>query len=212
MDMIRGTLALVVAGAILASACASLAPKAPSSGLIDYKGRAEGASPPAWAGQEARELESLAEFKGMAVFKFEESGKDLAALRRWTAMFSAPSELSSRISIRVRESFDGAQEGDRDSLKTYFSLVLDTISESSFSGYQKYDEWWALRRYGAEGGHKAGSQEYTYYSLYVIPKGTLRKYMAEARDRAALAAKLGPEARAGLERSDRALAESFGGL
>jgi hypothetical protein len=178
---------------------------------LDYKGKAEGAPPPAWASLDPHELEATPEFRGLAVFKFEESGKDLESLRRWTAMFSAPSELSSRISTRVKESFDGLERGDKDKLTTYFREVVESISETEFSGYQKYDEWWALKLFGQAAGPKAGTKEYTYSSLYVLPKSALKKYIAAAEDKAALTAKLPADAAKNLERSERALSESFGG-
>lgn len=205
---------LAVGASFLAASCAGGPSQAGSSSyytLVDYKGRAEGAVPPSWASQEPRELEASAEFRGLAVFKFEESGKDLESLRRWTAMFSAPSELSARISIRVKESFDAVEQGDKDKLSVYFREVVESISETEFSGYQKYDEWWALRRYGSAAGPKAGTKEYTYYSLYVLPKSALKKYIVAAQDRAAQSAKLPADTAKSRERSERALSESFGG-
>ncbi len=198
---------LAAALAIVAASCAgvpaSAGPSSPNA-LLDYKGKAEGVAPPAWASLEVRELEALPEFDGLAVFRFEESGKSLESLRRWTAMFSAPSELSSRISTRVKASFDALEQGDKDRLTDYFRLVVESVSETEFSGFLKYDEWWALRRYGPK--------EYSYYSLYVLPKRALRAYMAAAQAEAAQKARLPADAAGSLERSQRALSDGFGGL
>jgi hypothetical protein len=218
MDLNRRFSALMasvaVVAALLAASCAGGPAQAGSSSyykLVDYKGKAEGAAPPAWASLDSHELEATPEFRGLAVFKFEESGKDLESLRRWTAMFSAPSELSSRISNRVKETFEGLEQGDKDRLSTYFREVVESISETEFSGYQKYDEWWALKLFGQAAGPKAGTKEYTYSSLYVLPKSALKKYIAAAEDKAAQTAKLPADAAKNLERSERALSEGFGG-
>ena len=207
--------AVAAALAIVAASCAgapvSAGPSAPYV-LVDYKGKAEGAAAPAWASLETRELEVMPEFDGLAVFRFEESGTSLESLRQWTAMFSAPSELASRISIRVKASFDALEQGDKDQLKDYFRLVVESVSETEFSGFLKYDEWWALRKYGLAAGAKAGTKEYSYYSLYVIPKRALKDYMAAAQAKAAQKARLPADVAGSLERSQRALSDGFGCL
>ncbi len=208
-------LAALGAAAILMTSCAGVPPRTGAFShytLLDHKGKAEGAPPPAWVSMEIRELEASAEFRGLALFRFEESGKNLESLRRWTAAFSAPSELSSRISTLTKASFDALGQGDRDRLYDYCRLVVESVSETEFIGFIKYDEWWALLRYGRAAGPKAGTKEYLYYSLYVLPKSVLKDYMAAAQAKAALATRLPADAAESLERSRLALSDGFGGL
>jgi hypothetical protein len=213
-------MAAVAAAMVQLASCAGAAPEASASkaaggsayyAFVDYKGKAEGVPPPAWAAADARELEATPEFRGLAVFKFEESGKSLEGLRRWAQTFSAPSEISSRISSRVKASFEGMDQGDKEKLMTYMKLVSESITETSFSGFRKYDEWWALKRYGKAAGDKAGTKEYAYYSLFVVPKADLKRFIAAAAEEAGRSAALPRESAEILARSEKALSDGFGG-
>ena len=89
---------------------------------------------------------------------------------------------------------------------------MESVSETEFSSFLKYDEWWALRKYGPTAGAKAGKMEYRYYSLYVLPKRALKDYLAAAQAKAAPKTRLPADAAGSLERSQRALSDGFGGL
>lgn len=177
----------VVLTALIILSCTS-APYKPRdsyyASIIDYMGKELGAPVPTWITKESRDLEKERDFEGMVVFKFEETGKSLDGLRRWAVMFSAPSELAARISTRVEETFVAAQQDNPEHPQIRFERIVSAISKAEISGYRKYDEWWVLRQYGKAAGEKAGSREYTYYVLYIIPRSVLEKYLATAAAKA----------------------------
>ncbi len=177
------TLALIAA--IVIAGCASAPETQPaefeqaSFRIIEHKNSTLGGDVPDWTSQDVGELEQDERFEGKYVFRFEETGEDLAGVKTIADNMSAPSEVARLISTRVEQVFAGAQVGDQDMVETYFENVVKTVSETEINGLRKYGDFWVLKQYVNEDG-SAGEKEYAYYTLYTIDESIV----AELVDRA----------------------------
>lgn len=177
------TLALIAA--IVIAGCASAPETQPaefeqaSFRIIEHKNSTLGGDVPDWTSRDVGELEQDERFEGKYVFRFEETGEDLAGVKTIADNMSAPSEVARLISTRVEQVFAGAQVGDQDMVETYFENVVKTVSETEINGLRKYGDFWVLKQYVNEDG-SAGEKEYAYYTLYTIDESIV----AELVDRA----------------------------
>ena len=177
------TLALIAS--IVIAGCASAPETQPaefeqaSFRIIEHKNSTLGGDVPDWTSRDVGELEQDERFDGKYVFRFEETGEDLAGVKTIADNMSAPSEVARLISTRVEQVFAGAQVGDQDMVETYFENVVKTVSETEINGLRKYGDFWVLKQYVSDDG-SAGEKEYAYYTLYTIDE----TIVAELVDRA----------------------------
>ena len=178
-------IALALIAAIVIAGCASSPETQPaefeqaSFRIIEHKNSTLGGDVPDWTSQDVGELEQDERFEGKYVFRFEETGEDLAGVKTIADNMSAPSEVARLISTQVEQVFAGAQVGDQDMVETYFENVVKTVSETEINGLRKYGDFWVLKQYVNEDG-SAGEKEYAYYTLYTIDESIV----AELVDRA----------------------------
>jgi hypothetical protein len=177
--------------------------------IIDHKGMALGKAVPDWILDEAADLEKSGAYKGNYLFKFEESGKNLDAVKSWAQNFSAPSEIAKIVTTRVQQKFAGAQAGDKDKLGIYFENVVKVLSQADYTGAKKIEDWWILKQYNKDAGTKAGQQEYTYYMLYGIPKDTLDQLIQDQLEKVKNDFKPTNEEATAMDRVKQAFVEGF---
>ncbi len=179
--------AVVVAAVIVAAGCASTpehprAEFAPASfRIIEHKNSTLGGDVPNWASMDEGALEADDRFDGKYVFRFEETGRNLAGVRAVADNMSAPSEVARMVSTRVRQVFAGAQVGDQDFVETYFENVVKTVSETQISGLRKYGDFWVLKEYINDDG-RAGQREYAYYTVYTVDRDIVHELVRRAID------------------------------
>lgn len=179
--------AMAVIAALAVSGCAS-GPETPraefapaSFRIVEHKNSALGGDVPDWTSMDVGTLEQDDRFDGRYVFRFEETGKNLAGVRTVADTMSAPSEVARLVSTRVRQVFAGAQVGDQDFVETYFENVVKTVSETQISGLRKYGDFWVLKEYITEDG-SPGEREYAYYTLYTVEESIVQELIRRAID------------------------------
>ena len=180
-------IALALIAAIVIAGCASSPETQPaefeqaSFRIIEHKNSTLGGDVPDWTSQDVGELEQDERFEGKYVFRFEETGEDLAGVKTIADNMSAPSEVARLISTRVEQVFAGAQVGDQDMVETYFENVVKTVSETEINGLRKYGDFWVLKEYvNADGS--SGDREYAYYTLYTIEEAIVEELVERAID------------------------------
>jgi hypothetical protein len=179
--------AVVVAASIVAASCASK-PEHPraefmpaSFRIIEHKNSTLGGDVPGWTSMDEGALEADDRFDGKYVFRFEETGRNLAGVRTVADNMSAPSEVARMIATRVRQVFAGAQVGDQDFVETYFENVVKVVSETQISGLRKYGDFWVLKEY-MNGDGRADNREYAYYTLYTVDRDIVHELIRRAID------------------------------
>jgi hypothetical protein len=178
---ILGTLGLV----LLVAGCAGT-PDTPAAEfeqasfkIIEHKNSTLGGDVPDWTSMDVGELEEDERFEGRYVFRFEETGKDLAGVKTIADNMRAPSEVARLVSTRVEQVFAGAQVGDQDFVETYFENVVKTVSETEINGLRKYGDFWVLKQYVNDDG-SAGEKEYAYYTLYTVEEDIVEELIERA--------------------------------
>ncbi|HKJ85976.1 MAG TPA: hypothetical protein VKA06_07860 [Spirochaetia bacterium] len=178
---ILGTLGLV----LLVAGCAGT-PDTPAAEfeqasfkIIEHKNSTLGGDVPDWTSMDVGELEEDERFEGRYVFRFEETGEDLAGVKTIADNMRAPSEVARLVSTRVEQVFAGAQVGDQDFVETYFENVVKTVSETEINGLRKYGDFWVLKQYVNEDG-SPGEKEYAYYTLYTVEEDIVEELIERA--------------------------------
>ncbi|MCL1818346.1 MAG: hypothetical protein FWG35_05390 [Spirochaetaceae bacterium] len=147
--------------------------------VLDHKNYSFGRDVPEWVMMERGEIEDLAKYESDYVFKFEESGANLNGVQLWARNFSAASELAQQIQNRVQVKFGGASVGDRNDTGGYMEAAVKSLSDATFSGYRERENYWLKRRHYKQDG-SVDREDFTYYSLYTIPRKTLDGLIAKA--------------------------------
>jgi hypothetical protein len=151
--------------------------------VIEHKLTALGGDVPQWVFDYAEgvDFEKEAEFEGMYVFVFEQTGKDLEGVKAWTRSFSAATEVARMVSTRVMNKFAGAQVGDKDMVETYMEEVAKILAVAEYAGARKKDDFWLYRQFYDDNG-KATEKIYTYFLLYSVPSEQIDAAIQRALD------------------------------
>jgi hypothetical protein len=128
---------------------------------------------------EQSEIEALPKYKDVYVFKFDESGKSLDGGKMWAQQFTAAATIAQQVQNRVQVKVAGANIGDRNETGSYIEMAVKSLSDATFSGYKEAENYWLQRRYYKQDG-SVDREDYTYYSLYTIPRKTLDGLVAKA--------------------------------
>ena len=79
-------------------------------------------------------------------------GCDLGGAQLAASKLDAQTTIASLISTRVKDTFAGAQVGDKDKIETYMERAVKSVSEATFTGFAMESDWWAkLQTFTAEG-------------------------------------------------------------
>ncbi len=145
--------------------------------ILMHKGTAFGIAYPNWmeaALQGPKYVEKLADFKNKYIIVVEQDGQDLTGTQLAASRLNAQATISALMSTRVKDTFAGAQVGDKDKIETYMERCVKSVSESAFSGFAMESEWWVqLQTFTADG--KPDKQVYRVIQIWGIDKDLLQK-------------------------------------
>ncbi len=147
----------------------------PSYTVIEHKNTMFNRDIPFWVPEDTGILEQDSRFEDMYVFKFERTGQDLNGTKTLADNLDASSEIARMVNLRVKQKFAAAEVGDANSVETYFENVVQTLSDTTVSGFRKYGDFWVLRQ-----DNKTGVNEYIYFSLYTIAKNEVNRLIQAA--------------------------------
>jgi hypothetical protein len=180
---------LLAAAAVLG--CGASTPATPNSGvnppaltvkayppqILEHKGTAFGRDYPKWmdaALDGPKAVEKLADYANKYIVVVQEDGQDLTGVQLAASKINAQTTISSLISTRVKDTFAGAQVGDKDKIETYMERAIKSVSEATFTGFAQESEWWAkLQTFTADG--KPDKQVYRDIQIWGIDKDLLKK-------------------------------------
>jgi hypothetical protein len=156
-------------------------PKVYPPKTIEHKGTAFGTDVPNWVFEEQADLEQEKEYKGLYVFKFEQTGKDLEGVKAWTRSFTAATEVARMVSTRVMNKFAGAQIGDKDMVETYMEEVAKVLAVAEYAGARQKADFWVYQQYYSDDG-KPTDKIYRYMLLYTVPREQIDAAIQRALD------------------------------
>jgi hypothetical protein len=145
--------------------------------ILMHKGTSFGKDYPKWmdaALDGPKAVEKLPDFANKYIVVVEQDGQDLTGTQLAAERLNAQTTISSLISTRVKDTFAGAQVGDKDKIETYMERCVKSVSAATFSGFSKESDWWAqLQTFTPEG--KPDKQVYRVIAIYGIDKALLQK-------------------------------------
>jgi len=122
------------------------------------------------------------EYQDYYVFVDDQVGQDLEGLKLWSRGFSVASEIARLVTTRVTDKFVGAAAGDKDELETYLEEVVQSLSEASYGGARKEEDFWVRRRKKSD-----GTEDYRYVLFVTVPKeqidAAIERAFAEADEK-----------------------------
>lgn len=167
--------------------------------ILMHKGTAFGIAYPNWmeaALQGPKYVEKLADYKNKYIIVVEQDGMDLTGTQLAASRLNAQTTISALMSTRVKDTFAGAQVGDKDKIETYMERCVKSVSESTFSGFAMESDWWVqLQTFTPEG--KPDDQVYRVIQIWGIDKDLLQKQIDQIlEDNAAIEEKTPEKQRA----------------
>jgi hypothetical protein len=150
--------------------------------ILQHKGTTLGVmSPPAWveaALNGSKAVEKLPEYKNEFVIVVDVTGGNLDGVMNTASGLNAGPEVARYLSLRVKDTFSGAQVGDKDKIETYMERCVKSVSEASFSGIRKATDWWVQLRWYKPNNPKAfDHDEYRLLQLYTVDKSVLEEQL-----------------------------------
>jgi hypothetical protein len=144
--------------------------------IIEHKGTAFGRDYPKWmdaALDGPKAVEKLPDFANKYIVVVQQDGQDLDGAQLAASKLDAQTTISALISTRVKDTFAGAQVGDKDKIETYMERAVKSVSEAKFSGFSMESDWWVkLQTFTPDG--KADKQVYRVIQIWGIDKDTLK--------------------------------------
>lgn len=181
-----------VLAALLVASCASKPPAPPPPiptmakfEILQHKGTTLGiTNAPAWIEaslQGPKTVERLPDYTGKFVVVVDVTGKDLEGTSLAASRLNADTEIARYLSLRVKDTFAGAQVGDKDKIETYMERVVKSVSEARFSGFQKAADWWVqVRWYKPDKPSQWDRDEFRVLQLYTVDKAVLEEQFRKA--------------------------------
>lgn len=150
--------------------------------VLQHKGTTLGvANPPAWIEASLmgpKEVEKLPGYAGKFVVVVDVTGRDLEGTQLAAQRLNADTEVARFLSLRVKDTFAGAQVGDKDKIETYMERVVKSVSEIRFSGFQRAADWWVqIRWYKPDGKKTWDRDEFRVLQLYTVDKAVLEEQL-----------------------------------
>ena len=149
----------VVVVAIVVASCAG-GPRGARVGekIIEHKGTAYNVSQPKWVETAviggAKELEKLPDYKGKVVFIGKAEAQNLPSAELLAAKMDAQTEIAAYLSLRVKDSFKGANVANADSANfgVYGERFVASVAEAKYTGFRKDSDWWVkVQTYTSDG-------------------------------------------------------------
>jgi len=145
--------------------------------ILEHKGTAFGRDYPKWmdaALDGPKAVEKLPDFANKYIVVVFEDGQDLTGAQLAASRLNAQTTISALISTRVKDTFAGAQVGDKDKIETYMERAVKSVSDATFTGFAMESDWWAkLQTFTSDG--KADKQVYRVIQVWGIDKDVLKK-------------------------------------
>jgi hypothetical protein len=145
--------------------------------ILEHKGTAFGRDYPKWmdaALDGPKAVEKLPDYANKYIVVVQEDGADLTGVQLAASKINAQTTIAALISTRVKDTFAGAQVGDKDKIETYMERAIKSVSEATFTGFAMESEWWAkLQTFTADG--KPDKQVYRDIQIWGIDKDILKK-------------------------------------
>ncbi|MEI6876021.1 MAG: hypothetical protein WCL50_12930 [Spirochaetota bacterium] len=212
--------ASVVAALVLAVSCASaptvpeLVTNTPPYDILQHSGTTLGITQmPSWvpaALQGAKAVEKLPDYQGQFVVVVDVTGKDLEGTRMAASLLNAQTEISRYLSLRVKETFSGAQVGDKNKIEDYMERVVKSVSNVQFSGFEKAADWWVQYRWYKDANkRKVDREEYRVFQLYTINKQILADQLQRILDSEAKAEQVTPDKQKAMDLVQKSFKSDF---
>jgi hypothetical protein len=145
--------------------------------ILEHKGTAYGMAQPAWleaALSGPKAVEKLPDYANQYIVIVEASGQDLRGAQLAAENLEARTVIAGIISTRVKDTFAGAEVGDKDKIETYMERCVKVAAEARYSGFAPLNDTWSkLQTFTTDG--KPDKQVYRVIQLWGIPKDTLQK-------------------------------------
>ena len=145
--------------------------------ILEHKGTAFGREAPKWldaALDSGKAVEKLPDFAGKYIVVVQVEGGDLTGTQLAASRLNAQTTIAALVSTRVKDTFAGAQVGDKDKIETYMERAVKSVSEATFSGFAMESDWWAkLQKFDTKG--KPDNQVYQVIQVWGIDKDLLKK-------------------------------------
>jgi len=182
--------------------------------ILQHKGTALGvAMPPPWIEASLygpQEVEKLSGYAGKFVVTVDVTGANLEGTQLAAQRLNADTEIARYLSIRVKDTFAGAQVGDKDMLETYMERVVKSVSEARFSGFQRSADWWVQIRWYKPGNKKVWDRdEFRVLQLYTVDKEVLAEQLRKFLDGEAAVEPKTPEKERAMQAVQNAFYEGF---
>lgn len=150
--------------------------------ILQHKGTTLGVQmPPPWveaAINGPKVVEKLPEYNGKFIVVVDVTGGDLEGTSLAAQRLNADTELARYLSLRVKDTFAGAQVGDKDKIETYMERVVKSVSEVRFAGFGRVADWWVqIRWFKADKPNVFDHDEYRVLQLYAIDKAILEEQL-----------------------------------
>jgi hypothetical protein len=183
------SLAIVIVALAMLAGCATPPPPAPPPvattavfDILQHKGTTLGSpNVPAWVTASldgAKAIERLPEYKGQFVVIIDVTGRELEGTKLAASRLNADTEISRYLSLRVKDSFAGAQVGDKDKIETYMERTVKSVSEARFSGFQQATDWWVQYRWYKDDRKKQWDRdEFRVLQLWTVNREVLEQQL-----------------------------------
>ncbi|MDP3176876.1 MAG: hypothetical protein Q8M76_03160 [Spirochaetaceae bacterium] len=145
--------------------------------ILEHKGTAFGRDYPKWmdaALDGPKAVEKLSDFSNQYVVVVQQDGQDLAGTQLAASRLDAQTTIAAMISTRVKDTFAGAQVGDKDKIETYMERCVKSASEAQFTGFAQLGDWWAKLQTFTSAG-KPDKQVYRVIQVWGIDKALLKQ-------------------------------------
>ncbi len=144
--------------------------------IIEHKGTAFGKDYPKWmdsALDGAKAVEKLPDFANQYIVVVQQDGADLGGAQLAASKLDAQTTIASLLSTRVKDTFAGAQVGDKDKIETYMERAVKSVSEATFTGFTMLNDWWVkLQNFTPKG--KPDTQVYRVIQIWGIDRDSLQ--------------------------------------
>jgi hypothetical protein len=173
---------LTIVGCASKPAAPGAAPAAPTvkvypPQILEHKGTAYGVAQPAWleaALNGPKAVEKLPDYANQYVVVVESEGGDLTGAQLIASRMDAQTRIAGLISTRVKDSFAGAQVGDKDKIDTYIERCVKSAAEAKFTGFAELGNTWSkLQTFTSDG--KPDKQVYRVIQVWGIEKTILQQ-------------------------------------
>ncbi|MCL2800421.1 MAG: hypothetical protein FWD28_01500 [Treponema sp.] len=174
--------ALVTVLLVSLSACASK----PKVRIVELenKGTIMGISTPRWittyAAYGINRLQSQSEFRDKYCVVGEETGVNRQFVVAWADHFSAQQRIGAMLRTTIVSSYQARVQATGNTYEQEINNIISAVVNVSYSGAQREDDWWSLRRRYDPDQKDVYTDEYTAYVLYTIPKLQLNQQVAQA--------------------------------